>query len=118
MKFSWMINVFSRLDHLNLQVRLIRKSFPECKIFIFSNGPKDPSSLIEDVSGVVVHRSLTNSGHHSGVRDSYNWLSSVDDDSDFIVCSHADVILSDYTSIVEKFFRLIESNDILMLETN
>lgn len=97
------MNVFSRGEHLKLQQDLIREHFGDkVFIYVFCNSNKDFRHK-ED----LYHQTEVNSGHHNGVRDSYNETVRLLDGYDIVVSTHADCIFTDY-SAVEKILDNFE----------
>lgn len=94
----WLINVYSRVDHLKQQQHLLRLEFGDTiKILTFCNKAGTDARYKEDF---YVHTDV-NSGHHNGVKDSFNAVLPYLKDFDYVVCSHADVILTDYSIVAD-----------------
>src|SRR5574339_1307843 len=106
MKIFWSMNVFSRGDHLKLQQDLVREHFGDkVFIYVFCNSDRDFRHK-ED----LYHQTPVNSGHHNGVRDSYNETAKLLDGFDVVVSTHADCIFTDY-SVVEGILQTFEREE-------
>ncbi len=101
------MNVFSRGDHLKLQQDLVREYFgDDVFIYVFCNSNRDFRHK-ED----LYLQTAVNSGHHNGVRDSYNATAELLDGFDLVVSTHADCIFTDY-SVVKTILEEMEYTDL------
>lgn len=80
------LDVFSRHEHLRLNVMRLRRELPDATVAAFSNGG-DP---LLDVDGVRVIVEPVNRGPHNGCRDAGNAFVALCDGHDRIVRMHAD----------------------------
>jgi hypothetical protein len=112
-KLLWCINVYSRLNHLRLQEALIRKHFGNgIDLLVFSNHEKNKSDVLHFMEDHL-HIHPTNSGGHTGCQDAYNeGLRYLKPEHKFIIWSHADCILSDYSFIEETLEEMQANNSV------
>ena len=109
-KILWGINVYSRVNHLRVQEELIRAHFGDkLDILLFTNHESFPEKNFRYKEDIF-HRHDVNSGGHTGCRDAYNFAVPISVAYDYIIWSHADCILGDY-SIVEKMLCEMKDAD-------
>lgn len=123
MKVLWGINVYTRLNHLRLQQALIRDHFggngvrnvdrsdrPKVDLLVFSNHESNGADVLHFMEDRL-HIHPTNTGGHTGCQDAYNeGLRHLRSDHEFVIWSHADCILNDYSYIEEVLQEMRESN--------
>jgi hypothetical protein len=103
LKIFWSINVYSRGELLKLQQDLIREHFGDrVFIYVYCNSDSDFRHK-ED----LYYQTDVNSGHHNGVRDSYNETVKHLDGYDVLISTHADCIFTDY-SVVDWILNIFE----------
>lgn len=106
MKIFWSMNVYSRGDLLKLQQDLIREYFgDQIHIWVYCNSGQD---FRHKESEYFV--TTENSGHHNGVRDSYNETVKLLDGFDYVVSTHADCLFTDY-SIVDIILETVKKQN-------
>jgi hypothetical protein len=102
----WNINVYDRFNELHEQVCRIRTEFKEAKIFVASNSPlRRRPECKEDFFTWFPNR-----GHHVGTIDALNAAVPFSHGFDFIISTHADAILSDYSRVQELLTNLSRSH--------
>ena len=96
------MNVYSRGGLLKLQQDLVRDYFGSyVYIHVFCNSNRDFRHLEDSY-----HQTHINSGHHNGVRDSYNEAVNHLDGYDYIISSHADCIMTDYSIVDDILIKM------------
>lgn len=98
----WGINVYTRLNHLRLQQALIRRHLGDkVELLTFSNHERNGADSLHYMEDHL-HIHPVNSGAHTGCQDAYNeGLRYLRPEHEFIIWSHADCILDNYSFIEE-----------------
>lgn len=105
MKLLWHVNVYSRVDHLRQQEHMILTHVPDVDIQVFCNkgdvNPKYREKYCDHTS--------VNKGHHGGVAQAFNSVMKYTGDYDYIIASHADVLLTDYDVVSAIIGEMVSS---------
>jgi hypothetical protein len=123
-RILWGINVYTRLNHLRLQQALIRDHFggdravrevdrsarPQVDLLVFSNHERNRADVLHFMEDRL-HIHPTNSGGHTGCQDAYNeGLRYLQPEHEFVIWSHADCLLNDYSYIEETLEKMRSEN--------
>lgn len=116
-KILWAINCYSRVNHLRAQVELIRRQFGQFfDVLVYTNHldlEKFPDSSYEHLTDFY-HRHDVNTGGHTGCRDAYNYVLSMASGYDYIIWSHADFLIKDYSNVERWMNEMIDDGDVFM----
>lgn len=116
-RIFWVVNVYGRLTELRIQTRLIRRYFGDrVKIMVFTTAEQNPGSFKTAETDIFV--AAPNSGHHNGVRDSYNAsVAHVTDDIDIVVTTHADCLFNDYSAVDAIIDKMLSTKKVAAATT-
>jgi hypothetical protein len=94
----WSVNIYSRETDLEILIRLVRLHFGEdVTLLVHTTNEKGLELFKKSDADIVIHG--PNTGHHNGVRDSYNATLPFVGDHDIVISSHADFLCSDFTVV-------------------